>query len=108
MATNRSVVLRLETGQTPHHLIDPIFTEALIRSSAYLTEWEVELVNDSETWLTYIAAIVPLPVRHICGVMLKKKGMCKFMSVWVSEAIKNLNVRFVLILMLTRSSMMAR
>ena len=92
VATNRLVALKLETRQIPHHLIDPIFTEALLRISAYLPEWEVELVNDSETWLDYIAAIVPLPVRHICGVMLKKKGMCKFMSVWVSEAIKDLDI----------------
>ena len=89
---NKSTGLRQVTGQTPHHLIDPVFIEALLRISAYLPEWEVELVNDSETWPDYVAAIVSLPVRHICGVMLKKVGMCKFMSDWIEVAIKGLDV----------------
>ena len=88
----QSTGLRPGTRQTSHHFIDPIFTEALLRISAYLPDWEVELVNDSETWPAYMAEIVSLPVKHICGVMLKKEGMCKFMSDWILVAIKGLDV----------------
>ena len=64
-ALEQSTGLHQRSGQTPHHLIDPIFTEALLRISAYLPEWKVELVNDSETWPDYMAEVMALPVKHI-------------------------------------------
>ena len=91
-ALEQSTRLNHGTRQPSHHLIDPIFSEALLRISTYLPEWEVELVNDSETWPDYMAEIVSLPVKHICGVILKKEGMCKFISIWIEVAIKDLDV----------------
>ncbi|SFF28651.1 hypothetical protein [Spirosoma endophyticum] len=64
---NESIRISQRVEQSPHHLIDLIFTEALLRISNYLPEWEVELVNDSETWPDYMAEVASLLVKHVCG-----------------------------------------